>query len=122
MLSSWRMYKMHPTVFLKARVLQTSYHVVASRSDCPGTAVAHHPVTATVDRRDDSPLSLDRQRDFFKLGATADGHYKSTPQGVLLGIYASNAPTLASDNPLEPLNFSFPPNQSEHHRERACRG
>jgi hypothetical protein len=37
--------------------LRTSYHVVASRSDCPVTAVAHHPVTATVDRRDDSPLS-----------------------------------------------------------------
>jgi hypothetical protein len=86
------------------------------------TAVAHHPVTATVDRRDDSPLSLGPQRDLFKLGDTVEGQYKSMPQGVPLGIYASSAPTLASDHPLEPLNFSFPPNRSERRRERACRG
>jgi hypothetical protein len=66
--------------------------------------------------------SLGRQRDFFKLGATTDEQYKSMPQGVPLGIYASNAPTLASDHPPEPLNFSFPPNRSERRRERARRG
>jgi hypothetical protein len=37
-------------------------------------------VTATVDRHGDSSPLLGRQRDFFKLGATADGPYKSMPQ------------------------------------------
>jgi hypothetical protein len=59
--------------------LRTSYHVVASRSDCPLTAVTHYPVTATVDRHDDSPLSLGRQCDFFKLDATAVELYKLLP-------------------------------------------
>jgi hypothetical protein len=59
--------------------LRTSYHVVASRSDCPVTAVTHYPVTATVDRHDDSPLSLGRQCDFFKLDATAVELYKLLP-------------------------------------------
>jgi hypothetical protein len=102
--------------------LRTSCHVVASRSDCPVIVVAHYLVTATVDRHDDSPLSLARQHDFFKLDATAVELYKLLPPWVSLGIYASNAPALASDHPPEPLNFSFPPNRSERRRERARRG
>jgi hypothetical protein len=79
-----------------------------SRSDYPVTAVAHYPVTATVDRHDDSSLCHGRQCDFFKLDATTVKLYKLLPLWVSLGIYASNAPALASDHPPEPLNFSFP--------------
>jgi hypothetical protein len=62
-----------------APCLRMSYHVVASRGDYPVTTVAHYPVTATVDRRSDSTPLLGRHRDSFKLGATADGPYKSMP-------------------------------------------
>jgi hypothetical protein len=55
------------------------HHVIASRNSSLVTVVASYLVTTTVDRRDDSPLSLSRQRNFFKLGTTADGHYKSMP-------------------------------------------
>jgi hypothetical protein len=52
------------------------HHDVVSRNSSLVTVVASYPVTATVDRRDDSPLSLGRKRNFFKLGAMTDGHYK----------------------------------------------
>jgi hypothetical protein len=37
-------------------------------------------MNATVDRRGDSSPLLGRQRDFFKLGTTTDGPYKSMAQ------------------------------------------
>jgi hypothetical protein len=37
--------------------LRMSYHIVASRGDYPVTVVAHYPVTATVVRVSDFPLS-----------------------------------------------------------------
>jgi hypothetical protein len=67
-------------VYLVAPRLRLSYHIVASRGDYPVTTVAHSPVTAMVDRHGDSSPLLGRQRDFFKLGATADEPYKSMPQ------------------------------------------
>jgi hypothetical protein len=67
-------------VYPVAPRLRMSYHVVASRGDYPVTTVAHYPVTTMVDRHSDSTPLLGRQRDPFKLGATADGPYKSMPQ------------------------------------------
>jgi hypothetical protein len=84
-------------VYPVAPRLRMSYHVVASRGDYPVTTVAHYPVTTMVDRHSDSTPLLGRQRDPFKLGATADGPYKSMPQWAPLGCYVSSAPALASD-------------------------
>jgi hypothetical protein len=55
------------------------HHIVASHSSSLVTVVAPQPVNTTVDRRGDSSPLLGRQHDFSKLGATADGPYKSMP-------------------------------------------
>jgi hypothetical protein len=50
-------FAMAAAVHSVAARLRMSYHVVASRGDYPVTVVAHYPVTATVVRVSDFPLS-----------------------------------------------------------------
>jgi hypothetical protein len=75
------------------------------------TAVAPQPVSATVNRAGDSSLLPGRQRNPFKLDATAQARYKLSAPSAPLCNCAPNTPTRASNYSPEVPNCLLPPNQ-----------
>jgi hypothetical protein len=76
-------------------------------------------VVATNHRASDSVPLSGCHASLLNSLATVQACYKLSAPAALLGKYASSALTSASNCSPEPPNFSFPPNQPNHHRVNA---
>jgi hypothetical protein len=78
---------------------QAFNHVATSRNSSPMTVVAPQPVSATVNRADDSSLLSGRCASPSNSLFTAQARYKLSTPSALLGSQAPNPATRASNHP-----------------------